>query len=511
MFLGLDLGTSELKALLLTDQHQVVATSRVPLEVQRPQTQWAEQRPTDWWSALQGVMDSLQSQHPQALARLQAIGLSGQMHGAVLLDASNEVLRPAMLWNDGRSGSICEQLNSNRPELFAITGNLAMPGFTAPKLQWVREHEPEVFACTRRVLLPKDWLRLMLTGEAVSDMSDASGTWWLDVGLRDWSDTLLASTGLNRAQMPRLVEGSDIAGQLLPDLCQRWGMPDRVAVAGGAGDNAASAVGMGLVQPGQGFVSLGTSGVVFVSSAHFQPNPSQGIHTFCHALPNRWHQMSVMLSAASAVTWAAQILGLANEAELLAEAASLKEHERGDAPIFLPYLSGERSPHNNPEATASWAGLHAHHRRAHLAYAVAEGVGFGLLDGLRAIAAQAPTLQSLSLVGGGSRSAWWAQLLADTLCLTLTVHQDSENAGAIGSARLAWLSTGAALDAVAITPRVLARYVPNPVHHASLAARHQRFRDQYRAQCAVHPADGAASQPLLGSSSVSRPHPALRP
>jgi xylulokinase len=266
----------------------------------------------------------------------------------------------------------------------------------------------------------------------------------------------------------------------LPELCQRWGLPSGVHVAGGAGDNAASAVGMGLVQPGQGFVSLGTSGVVFVSSDRFEPNPAQGLHTFCHALPNRWHQMSVMLSAASAVTWAARVLDLADEAELLTEAASLSEPDLSDAPIFLPYLSGERSPHNNPEATGSWTGLRAHHHRAHLAYAVAEGVGFGLLDGLRTMSPQTPALQTLSLVGGGSRSAWWAQLLADTLGLSLTVHQDSDNAGAIGAARLAWLATGGALEAVAITPPVLARYIPNPTHQARLAARHQRFRTLYR-------------------------------
>jgi xylulokinase len=479
MFLGLDLGTSELKALLLSDQHQVLATARAPLTVQRPKALWSEQHPADWWHALESVMNQLHRAPTQPLSRLQAIGLSGQMHGATLLDDHDRVLRPAILWNDGRSGPQCVQLSRDVPELTAVTGNLAMPGFTAPKLMWVRQHEPEVFAKTRRVLLPKDWLRLMLTGEAVSDMSDAAGTLWLDVGKRDWSDTLLAATGLTRAHMPRLVEGSQVSGQVLPALCARWGLPARVAVAGGAGDNAASAVGMGLVQPGQGFVSLGTSGVVFASSAHFEPNPAQALHTFCHALPNRWHQMSVMLSAASAVTWATKILGLAHEGDLLAEASGLSERELSDAPIFLPYLSGERSPHNNPAATGSWTDLRAHHTRSHLAYAVAEGVGFGLLDGQRTLSPTTPALTTLSLVGGGSRSAWWAQLLADTLGLSLTVHQDSENAGAIGSARLAWLAMGASLDTAITTPPVLARYAPNAANHARLAARHQRFRERY--------------------------------
>ncbi len=317
-----------------------------------------------------------------------------------------------------------------------------MPGFTAPKVSWVREHEPEVFSRTRRVLLPKDWLRLRLTGEAVSDMSDAAGTLWLDTGKRDWSDPMLAATGLSRAHMPRLVEGSDVSAHVLPALCQRWGLPGQVPVAGGAGDNAASAVGMGLVRPGQGFVSLGTSGVVFVSGSTFQPNPAQALHAFCHALPGRWHQMSVMLSAASAVHWAAGVLGFEDVPALLGAAQGLNAGEQQRAPLFLPYLNGERSPHNDPLASAAWAGLRAEHVRAHLAYAVVEGVGFGLLDGLETFPPADPPLQRLSLVGGGSRSPWWAQLLADTLGLTLTVHQDAASGAALGAARLAWLCAG---------------------------------------------------------------------
>jgi xylulokinase len=481
MFLGLDLGTSELKALLLSDQHQVITTVRSPLTVQRPQALWSEQNPADWWTALERVMDQLHSEQPQALAQLQAIGLSGQMHGATLLDANDQVLRPAMLWNDGRSGAQCAQLARDVPELSSITGNLAMPGFTAPKLQWVRQHEPDVFSRTRRVLLPKDWLRLMLTGEAVSEMSDAAGTLWLDVGRRDWSDTLLAATGLTRAQMPRLVEGSEVSAYVKPGLCARWGLPASVPVAGGAGDNAASAVGMGLVRPGQGFVSLGTSGVVFVSGAAFEPNPAQALHAFCHALPGRWHQMSVMLSAAGALTWAVKTMGFENEPALLAAAQSLSTSEQLDAPLFLPYLSGERSPHNNPLATGSWTGLRTQHGRAHLAYAVAEGVGFGLLDGLRTLPATEPALHTLSLVGGGSRSAWWAQLLADTFDLTLTVHQDSESGGAMGAARLAWLAVGGSQDSVCAMPPVVASYAPGAPHHAALMARYARFQALYPA------------------------------
>jgi xylulokinase len=481
MFLGLDLGTSELKALLLDRQHQVVATLGEPLTVQRPQPLWAEQSPADWWRALQAVMDRLQAQHPPALQQLEGVGLSGQMHGAVLLDAAGGVLRPAILWNDGRSGAQCQQLSTAVPRLGDISGNLAMPGFTAPKLLWVKQHEPEVFDKVRTVLLPKDWLRMVLTGEAVSEMSDASGTLWLDVAKRDWSDELLGATALTREHMPRLVEGSAVSGWLKPEWCERWGLPARVPVAGGGGDNAASAVGMGLVNPGQGFVSLGTSGVVFVCGERFEPHPAQAVHAFCHALPGRWHQMSVMLSAASAVSWATRLLGYASEAALTEDAATLDAARQDRAPLFLPYLSGERSPHNNPHAEGAWAGLTMNHDRTDLAYAVAEGVGFGLRDGLLTLNQGGPALEALSLVGGGARSAWWAQCLANIFNLRLDVHDGGEMGGALGAARLAWLAAGGAPTDVCRVPPVARSYQPDPHAHERLLKRYARFRQLYPA------------------------------
>lgn len=484
MFLGLDLGTSELKALLLDDQHQVLATVGAPLTVQRPQPLWSEQSPADWWTALERVMDRLHAEHPEALSRLQAVGLSGQMHGAVLLDASGHVLRPAILWNDGRSASQCTVLAESRADWSQRSGNLAMPGFTAPKLLWVREHEPALFDRLHRVLLPKDWLRWQLTGEAVSEMSDASGTLWLDIARRDWSDELLAAGGLNRSQMPRLVEGSEVSGWLKPEWCARWGLPARVPVAGGGGDNAASAVGMGLVQPGQGFVSLGTSGVVFVCGERFDPNPAQAVHAFCHALPQRWHQMSVMLSAASAVGWATRLLGYANEAALMDDAATLDAERQDRAPHFLPYLSGERSPHNNPHAQGAWVGLTMAHERADLAYAVAEGVGFGLYDGLLTLNRGGTPIEALSLVGGGARSPWWAQTLAHIFNVRLDVHQGGEYGGALGAARLAWLSAGGSVDAVCQTPAVARSHQPDAATHQRLLARHARHQALYPA---LHP------------------------
>ncbi|MBX3609390.1 MAG: xylulokinase [Hydrogenophaga sp.] len=478
MFLGLDLGTSELKALLLSPSHEVIATAHAPLSVQHPQPLWAEQAPADWWRALEDVMGQLQRAHAPAMAQVQGLGLSGQMHGAVLLGQAGEVLRPAILWNDGRSADQCAQLQRLVPQLSDITGNLAMPGFTAPKLLWVRANEPELFARTQRVLLPKDWLRLKLTGEAVSDMSDAAGTLWLDTARRDWSDRMLAACGLNRSHMPRLVEGSALSAQVLPQLCARWGLPAQVAVAGGAGDNAASAMGLGLVEPGQGFVSLGTSGVVFVVGERFAPDPAHAVHAFCHAVPQRWHQMSVMLSAASAVTWAASRLGYADEAALLADAATLTPQQQAQAPMFLPYLSGERSPHNDPQARAAWLGMTAAHTRADLAWAVVEGVSFGLRDGLLTLGGPIDN-RGLALVGGGARSLWWGQVLSDVLGLPLWRPAHAGVAAAMGAARLGWLAAGGDIAEVCRPVAAASTLQPDRDAHARHLLRHARWRAMY--------------------------------
>ncbi|HJW12489.1 MAG TPA: xylulokinase, partial [Albitalea sp.] len=469
MFLGIDLGTSELKLLLLDAQQRIVASLGEPLSVQRPQPLWSEQAPANWWAALDAAMQRLHAEQPAALAAVRAIGLSGQMHGAVLLDAEDKVLRPAILWNDGRSGAQCAALEAALPRLHQIAGNLAMPGFTAPKLLWVREHEPHLFAQTARVLLPKDWLRLQLTGEHVSDMSDASGTLWLDVGARRWSDDLLAACGLTREQMPRLVEGSEVSGQLRATWAERWGLRAGIPVAGGGGDNAASAVGIGAVRPNEGFVSLGTSGVIFLASDRFRPHPESAMHAFCHALPRRWHQMSVMLSAASALRWARELLGVPSEAALLARVAELTPAQRERAPLFLPYLSGERTPHNDPNAQGVLFGLTHEHGAAAIGYAVVEGVSFGLRDGWASLQAAPETVPALSLVGGGARSALWAQLLASALGVTLRQHEGAEAGGALGAARLAWLADGGDEQDVCRSPAVTREFTPDAAEAALLA------------------------------------------
>ena len=479
-FLGIDLGTSEVKLLLIDAVGELVAQAGAPLQVSRPHPLWSEQAPQDWWSALETAIAQLRRTHAQHFAAVRAIGLSGQMHGAVLLGARDEVLRPAILWNDGRSHAECDELTRRAPMLHAVAGNLAMPGFTAPKLLWVKAHEPEVFAQVRSVLLPKDYLRLRLTGEKVSDPSDAAGTLWLDVAARDWSDDLLAACDLKRSQMPRLVESNRPSAFLRPEVAKAWGLGPEVIVAAGAGDNAASAIGIGAVEPGDGFISLGTSGVLFVVNDRFSPNPASAVHAFCHALPQRWHQMSVMLSAASCLKWFVNFSGARDEASLLADVAVLSSASLSNAPIFLPYLAGERTPHNDPFAHGVFFGLTHESTRALGAYAVLEGVAFGMADGLAALQAAGTQVTRLSLVGGGARSGLWAQLIADALGVEIVVHASAEAGGALGAARLGWMAAGGSQAQVCTKPDVAARHLPDPQRHLQLQPRLQRFREIYQ-------------------------------
>jgi xylulokinase len=450
---------------------------------------WSEQDPRAWWQSLELAVTELRTTAPKPWAAVRAIGLSGQMHGAVALDAHQRVLRPAILWNDGRAFAECTELERAQPRSREITGNLAMPGFTAPKLLWLRRHEPEVFARVGKVLLPKDWLRLQLTGDAVSDMSDASGTLWLDVGARRWSEAMLAACGLSPDHMPKLVEGSAPSARLSALVADAWGLRAGLVVAGGGGDNAASAVGVGAVRPGQGFVSLGTSGVVFLARDAFRPAPERAVHAFAHAVAGRWHQMSVMLSAGSALAWAARLMG-AGEAALAERAARLPLRRHAQAPLFLPYLSGERTPHNNPLATGVLAGLREEHDPADVAYAVMEGVSFGLKDGLAAMQSDAAT-GALALVGGGARSDAWSGLLASALGCVLHRTDSAHAAAAMGAARLAWLADGGAESDVCAAPTHFDAFEPDSAQAATLQARYHRFRALYPA-LVPHFADAVA-------------------
>ena len=481
MYLGIDIGTSEVKALLLSDSHQVIATEGSRLEVSRPHPGHSEQDPASWWLATCKALKALQEKHPAPYAAVKAIGLSGQMHGAVLLDQANKVLRPAILWNDTRCALECEEMMAQLPAAALLAGSLIMPGFTAPKLRWVARHEPQIFAQVAKVLLPKDYVRLMLTGEHITDLSDASGTAWLDVAKRAWSPELLALTDMTEAQMPRVVEGSASGGQLSHSVAVQLGLKAGIVVAGGAGDNASSAVGMGAVHAGEGFLSLGTSGVLFVVTPSFAPNAASATHAFCHALPQTWHQMSVMLSAASCLQWAKQALGAASESELETKAAALSFEERAVAPLFLPYLSGERTPHNDAVTRGSLHGLSHSSDQAALAYAVIEGVTFGLTDGLNALKKAGSSVTRLSLVGGGARSAFWAQQLASSLDVEIVLHAESTAGGALGAARLGWLATGASVLDVCTRPGVTHSYQPDAHEQAFLAPRYAKFQALYPA------------------------------
>lgn len=479
MFLGIDLGTSELKALLMGEDGKVVGSASRSLDVARPRPRWSEQDPRRWWQATIEAVGDLQRTCRAALTAVRGIGLSGQMHGATLLDCSDRVLRPAILWNDMRADAECDELTRRAPSLQAITGNAAMPGFTAPKLLWVAKHEPELFSQISVVLLPKDYLRLCLTGERISDLSDSSGTLWLDVAARRWSDELLTLTNLTAAQMPTLCEGSAPAGYLRQDIANQWGIRHPVVVAGGAGDNAASAVGTGAISDGEGLISLGTSGVICVASDRFLANAQSGLHEFCHALPHRWHQMSVMLSAASCLRWVTRLCGANSEAQLLEEVAAAGPRVWQAAPIFLPYLSGERTPHNDPYAKGVFFGMTHETTRAALGYAVLEGVAFGLADGLAALMASGIAPTSLSLLGGGSRSDYWAELIASTLNVAVVTHSSGQVGAVIGAARLAMMAIGMSEREVCQRPPVLKEHKPQSESISRLQERLSCFRSIY--------------------------------
>jgi xylulokinase len=474
MYLGLDLGTSGLKAVLIDEGQRLLDEATAPLSVQRPHNGWSEQNPADWLVAAETVMTAFAGRHK--LEKVRAIGLSGQMHGATLLDASDEVLRPCMLWNDTRAHGQAAEMDAN-PEWRAVTGNIVFPGFTAPKVEWLRVHEPQVWRRIAKVLLPKDYLRLWLTGETISEMSDASGTSWLDPRARDWSDMLLRASRLDRDNMPKLVEGNAPAGRLRPALCERWGMRKKVIVAGGAGDNAAAAVGMGVVRAGQAFVSLGTSGVLFAASPAYQPDPPSAVHTFCHALPDTWHQMGVILACTDALNWYAGLVG-SDAKSLTQDLGPLRAP--GEA-LFLPYLGGERTPHNDAAARGAFLGLsHATGREAG-ARAILEGLSFAFRDCYDALRSTGTEISSLVAVGGGSRSAHWIKMLATALDLPIDMPAAGDFGGAFGAARLGQMASMKAGAELALPPPIARAIEPDRDLTEAFAEAQLRYRAAYHA------------------------------
>ena len=476
MYLGIDIGTSSVKTVLFDRDQKLIGQASQPLKVSRPRPGWSEQDPEDWWQGVEATIGALARDH--GLEGLRGIGLSGQMHGAVCLDHDDKVLRPAILWNDGRAMAECAEIEAAFPRAREVAGNIAMPGFTAPKIAWLRKHEPQIYQHIDAVLLPKDYVRLRLTGHHVSEMSDAAGTYWLDVAARDWSDDLLDATGLTRAHMPRLVEGSAASGDLLPALAERWGVAGPVVVAGGAGDNAAAACGVGVVRPGSAFVSIGTSGVLFVSNARFSPNTQGAVHAFCHAIPDTWHQMGVILSASDSLEWLARIAGR-KPAELADAVGAVTAPSEI---TFLPYLSGERTPHNDAAARGAFVGLAQSHDLRDLTQAVLEGVAYAFADCQRVLADAGTDFASALAVGGGARSETWLRIIASVLDRPLELAADSDVGAALGAARLAICAAeGADPREVCAPPEIIRTIDPDP-------ALVPRYREGYARYRALYPA-----------------------
>lgn len=478
MYLGLDLGTSGIKALLMNSEQKIIASASADLKVSRPFHGWSEQDPADWCKAAEEAILQLKSSHARELAEVKSIGLSGQMHGAVLLDEFDHVLRPAILWNDTRSHIQAARLDAD-PLFRAITGNIVFAGFTAPKLVWVKENEPEIFAKTRKVLLPKDYLRLWLTGEYISDMSDSSGTAWLNTTERKWSSELLSATDMDIAQMPALVEGTEPAGGLRADIAAKLGLPAGIIIAGGGGDNAVSACGVGTVQANRAFISLGTSGVLFAANDKYSPNAESAVHSFCHALPSTWHQMGVILSATDCLNWFAKITGTLPSA--LSE--ELGNELKGPGSVcFLPYLSGERTPHNDATIRGSFTRLGHEDDRAAMTQAILEGVAFAIRDNFEVLKIAGTSIDSATAIGGGSRSKYWLSLIATVLDIPLEVPQDGDYGAAFGAARLAMIAAHN-LDPIEVCTAPKTAYIIEPIPHLSGA-----YDEAYQYYQSVYPA-----------------------
>jgi len=436
--LGLDISTTGAKALIIDETGKVIASHTTPQPISTPKPLWSEQNPSDWWS---GIAESIRAALAQSGIKgdaIAAVGLTGQMHGLVLLDIAGNVLRPSILWNDQRTQEQCDAMTEKIgfKRLIELTGNRALTGFTAPKILWVRQHEPEVYAKVAHILLPKDYIRFKLTGEYAMDVSDASGTSLLDVANRRWSSEVVDALDIPASWLPRTCEGPDVSGGISAEAAEETGLAAGTPVMGGGGDQAAGAVGVGAVKPGIVSLVVGTSGVVFAPLDKYAYEPDGRLHAFCHAVPGMWHFMGVMLSAAGSLQWFHDTLGHGESFdELLQPAADIPPGS--DGLLFLPYLTGERTPHPDPLARGAFVGLTVRHTRAHMTRAVLEGVAFGLKDGFKLIAnAGLPDNLEVRVSGGGAKSLLWKQILADVLGATLVSTNSTEGA-AYGAALLA--------------------------------------------------------------------------
>jgi xylulokinase len=496
--LGLDISTTATKAVLLDADGALAATAAAEYSYETPQPLWSEQDPRRWWD---GTVEAVRA----ALARgdlsgddVEAVGLAGQMHGLVVLDAGDEVLRPAILWNDQRTAAECDLIRKTvgAERLIAITGNDALPGFTAPKLLWVRRHEPEVWSRIAHVLLPKDYVRFRLSGDRAVDRADAAGTLLLGLAARDWSPEMLSALGIDPSVLPRTYEGPEVTGVVSVEAGAVTGLRGGTPIVAGGGDQAAAAVGVGAVEPGVVSLSLGTSGVVFATTDGPAIEPKGRLHSFCHAVPGRWHLMGVMLSAAGSLRWFRDALAPGVEFSKLVEEAGAVP-AGSDGLLFLPYLTGERTPYPDPLARGAFVGLTVHHGHPHLTRSILEGVAFGLRDSLELMRGAGVTGSTqIRATGGGSKSARWRQILADVLGTSVVTTSTSEGA-AQGAAMLAAVGAGwfpsveAACDALV---QVGEAVDPSPdaqrYHHA-----YDRYRELYPALAPTFHRLGPSAEP----------------
>jgi xylulokinase len=508
--LGLDIGTSGAKALLCDEQGRVVASATAEYPLYTPRPLWSEQNPDDWWRGAKQALAAVVAQSGVDAAQIKGLGLTGQMHGAVFLDDQGQVLRPALLWNDQRTAAECDEITARvgASRLIELAGNPALTGFQAPKILWLRNHEPEHYARLAQVLLPKDYIRLLLTGQRATDASDAAGTLLLDLRTRDWSDEILAALDIPRAWLPKVSEGPEVTGELLPDLAHELGLPAGLPVAAGGGDNAAAAVGTGIVRGGIVSSSIGTSGVVFAHADQIALDPQGRLHSFCHAAPGQYHLMAVTLAAGGSFQWLRNTFSIADFGfwienppnpkskinnpklsydDLTRLAATVPPGAEGL--IFLPYLSGERTPHLDPLARGAFVGLTTRHTLAHITRAVMEGVTYSLRDGLEIMRGLGLRTTEIRATGGGGKSAFWRQMQADVFGAPVATLA-AEEGPAYGAALLAGVAAGVFADVAAAVERCV-HVTGTTEPDTDAAAQYERvyaiYRDLYPAlRDAIH-------------------------
>ncbi|RLF31586.1 MAG: xylulokinase [Thermoplasmata archaeon] len=450
--IGIDVGTSGTKTLIIDERGKILATVTEEYPLYSPKPLWSEQNPADRWRATVTSVKKVIKKAKVNGKEVKGIGLSGQMHGLVCLDARNRVLRPAILWNDQRTGEECEEITEKvgKKKLLRLVCNPALTGFTAPKILWVRKHEPRVYDRTKKILLPKDYIRFMLTGEYATEVSDASGMLLLDIRKRKWCDELLRILDIDKSLLPTCYESPEVTGKTKPDVSEQLGIPAGTPVVGGGGDQAAGAVGNGIVKTGIISATLGTSGVVFAFADRVETDPLGRVHTFCHAVPNKWHIMGVMLSAGGSFQWWRNNLGQLEVEKARKRGVDpydllCKEAEKAEAGceglIFLPYLTGERTPHANPNARGGWIGLTARHTKAHMIRSVLEGITYGMRDSLEIIKEMGVKVKQIRVSGGGARSKFWRQIQADVYRQAVCTINATEGP-AFGVALLAGVGTG---------------------------------------------------------------------